>query len=175
MLYAYISNLSITWNKFGSGESTSELFQTHFELTYIVNKVLWTIKPILIRFFSELGLGQVSSFWLSILAHNEIISIGFSCRKLTLSQQYVVKNTIYIYISFDITSQALHNCLFILPHGGTPYNQEDGLSIGSPLWVTLAKFLMIHLENILFCNPPQIKPTFYCCYADDSFLLVETL
>ena len=54
------------------------------------------------------------------------------------------------------------------------YVQVDGVSMGSPLGVTFANFYMSHLENQVFENNPELKPTVYCRFVDDCFLVVSS-
>ena len=58
---------------------------------------------------------------------------------------------------------------------GKLYIQKDGVSMGSPLGVTFANFYMTKLENFVLENNPSIKPSIYCRFVDDSFLLLNSL
>lgn len=57
---------------------------------------------------------------------------------------------------------------------GKLYTQIDGVSMGSPLGVTFANFYMSHLENKVFENSPNLKPTVYSRYVDDCFIIVNS-
>ncbi|KAF2348583.1 Reverse transcriptase domain, partial [Trinorchestia longiramus] len=58
---------------------------------------------------------------------------------------------------------------------GTMYLQTDGVSMGSPLGVTMANFYMTALENkILECST-DMKPHKYCRYADDCFIVTDNI
>ena len=45
--------------------------------------------------------------------------------------------------------------------------------MGSPLGVTFANFYMSHLENNILDNNPIIKPTTYCRYVDNIFVITK--
>ena len=45
--------------------------------------------------------------------------------------------------------------------------------MGSPLGFTFANFYMSHLENNILDNNPTIKPTTYCRYVDDIFVITK--
>ena len=61
-----------------------------------------------------------------------------------------------------------------LDHQGKIYKQNDGVPMGSPLGVTFANYYMCNLENEVSESDPTLKPTIYCRYVDDCFLVVET-
>ena len=52
------------------------------------------------------------------------------------------------------------------------YYQIDGVSMGSCLGPTFANFYMAHLENKVLSNI-DIKPTTYCRYVDDIYVVVR--
>ena len=58
---------------------------------------------------------------------------------------------------------------------GNLYLQKDGVSMGSPLGVAFANFYMTHLENKVFEENPAIKPSVYCRYVDDTFIVVDSI
>ena len=75
-----------------------------------------------------------------------------------------------------ILKQLLIICTTKCPFRGPDnklYVQTDGVSMGSPLGCTLANFYMCHIENAAFRNL-TIKPTIYCRYVDDCFLVIDT-
>ena len=43
----------------------------------------------------------------------------------------------------------------------------------SPLRVTFANFYMTNIENFVFENYPSLKPTIYCRFVDEFFLLIN--
>ena len=49
------------------------------------------------------------------------------------------------------------------------------MSMGSPLGVTFANFYMTHVENNIFELNPNLKPTVFCRYVDDCFMVVEDI
>jgi len=58
---------------------------------------------------------------------------------------------------------------------GQLYQQVDGVSMGTPLGPTLANFYMSHLENNIFSQNLIVKPTVYCRYIDDIFLVIDNV
>ena len=57
---------------------------------------------------------------------------------------------------------------------GVPYDQIDGVAMGSPLGPTLANIFMCSLEQYFLSNcPPQFKPLLYRRYVDDTFCLFK--
>ena len=58
---------------------------------------------------------------------------------------------------------------------GDLYVQCEGVSMGSTLGPTFADFYMCHLENKVFNDYPNLKPTIYVRYVDDCFLLINSL
>ena len=64
---------------------------------------------------------------------------------------------------------------FKLPNGQL-YQQIDGISMGSRLGPLFASFYMCNLENrVLNELGPNDKPTVYCRYVDDIFLIVPNI
>ena len=61
---------------------------------------------------------------------------------------------------------------FTTPNGHI-FKQIDGVAMGSPLGPTFANYYMSHLENTIFSNCPNVKPTLYARYVDDIFLVVN--
>ena len=59
---------------------------------------------------------------------------------------------------------------FVSPTGQI-YLQRDGCAMRSCLAPTLADFYMCHLENKVLEAQPDLKPTIYCRYVDDIFVL----
>ena len=57
---------------------------------------------------------------------------------------------------------------------GQIFIQKDGVSMGSPLGVSFANFYMTNLENKVFHDQPELKPTIFARYIDDCFLVVES-
>ena len=47
--------------------------------------------------------------------------------------------------------------------------------MGSPLGVTFANFYMCHIENSIFDSEPEFKPTTYCRYIDDIFIITDSI
>ena len=45
--------------------------------------------------------------------------------------------------------------------------------MGSPLGATFANIYMCDLENKLLDDNPQLKPTIYCRYIDDIFVVTQ--
>ena len=43
--------------------------------------------------------------------------------------------------------------------------------MGTPMGPTFANYYMFHLENSVFDDNPMIKPTIYCKYVDDIFVV----
>ena len=74
---------------------------------------------------------------------------------------------IYIYISVKLgnISSFIHVLLNLMAN-------EDAKR--SPLGVTFASYYMTDLENKIFENDPTLKPTIYCRYVDDCFLVIES-
>ena len=59
---------------------------------------------------------------------------------------------------------------------GDIYLQVDGVSMSSPLGPLLANFYMAHIENTVLDDlNPDTKPTVYCRYVDDIFVVVSNL
>ena len=58
---------------------------------------------------------------------------------------------------------------------GSLYQQIDGVSMGSPLGPNIANFYMAYVEYKLFHDNPELKPTVYCRYVDDIFLVVNNI
>ena len=58
---------------------------------------------------------------------------------------------------------------FITPEGKI-YKQIEDVAMGSPLGPTFENFYMGHIENTIFENNNEIKPTIYARYVDDIFL-----
>ena len=54
------------------------------------------------------------------------------------------------------------------------YLQQDGVSMGSPLGVTLSNFYMVHIENNIMNNLPN-RPTLYCRFVDDCFIVKDNI
>jgi len=81
-------------------------------------------------------------------------------------------------ISADILRQLLRICTTRTPFrsvDGDLYVQRDGVSMGSALGPCFADFYMCQLENRVFDECPNLKPTVYARYVDDCFLLVRDL
>ena len=55
------------------------------------------------------------------------------------------------------------------------YLQHDGVGMGSPLGVTFANYYMCHIENTVLDAEPSYKPTTYCRYIDDIFIITHNL
>ena len=53
------------------------------------------------------------------------------------------------------------------------YEQTNGVSMGTPLGPTFANFYMCHIENKIFYTCPSMKPTTYCRYVNDIFVIAE--
>ena len=47
--------------------------------------------------------------------------------------------------------------------------------MGSPLGVTFANFYMCNLENNIFQTQPSLKPTIYCRYIDNIFIVTPSI
>ncbi|KAF2348952.1 Reverse transcriptase domain, partial [Trinorchestia longiramus] len=58
---------------------------------------------------------------------------------------------------------------------GTMYLQTDGVSMGSPLGVTMANFYMTALENKILESSTDMKPHTYCRYVDDCFIVIDNI
>ena len=55
------------------------------------------------------------------------------------------------------------------------YLQADDVSMDFRLGVTLANFYMVNVENNILDNNPHLKPSLYCRYVDDIFIVVDSL
>ena len=55
------------------------------------------------------------------------------------------------------------------------YLLQDDVSTGSPLGVAFANFYMCNLENNTFQTQPSLKPTIYCRYIDDIFIVTPNI
>ncbi|KAF2348661.1 Reverse transcriptase domain, partial [Trinorchestia longiramus] len=53
--------------------------------------------------------------------------------------------------------------------------QTDGVSMGSPLGVTMANFYMTALENKILESSTDVKPHTYCRYVDDCFIVTDNI
>ena len=53
------------------------------------------------------------------------------------------------------------------------YIQKDGVAMGSPLSCTFANYYMCHIENEVLASLNEDKPTTYCRYVDDIFVVVR--
>ena len=53
------------------------------------------------------------------------------------------------------------------------YEQVDGVAMGSPLGPILANIFMAHIEKVSLENFTGSKPTMYCRYVDDIFLVFK--
>ena len=47
--------------------------------------------------------------------------------------------------------------------------------MGSPLGITFANFYTTHVENKIFDNSHNLKPTIYCSYVDDCFKVIDNI
>ena len=77
----------------------------------------------------------------------------------------------------DILRELLIACTTECPFqysNGNIFVQIDGVSMGSPLGVTFANYYMANLENLVFQRHPELKPTIFCRYIDDCFLVVNS-
>ena len=78
----------------------------------------------------------------------------------------------------DILAKLLIACTTKCPitHiNGDLHLQQDGVSTGSPLGVTFANFYMTYVEINIFELNISLKPTVFCRYVDDCFMVVKTL
>ena len=57
---------------------------------------------------------------------------------------------------------------------GLLYLQKDGVSMGSPLSVTIANYYMTHLENKIIESNLACKPTIYSRFVDDCFIITKS-
>ena len=53
------------------------------------------------------------------------------------------------------------------------YQQHDGVSVGSPLALTLANFFLAHIENKLLGKQLDFHPKLYSRYIDDIFAVFD--
>ena len=47
--------------------------------------------------------------------------------------------------------------------------------MGSSVGVTFANFYMFHIENSILDSEPEFKPTTYCRYIDDIFIITDSI
>ena len=52
------------------------------------------------------------------------------------------------------------------------YQQIDGVSMGTPIGPTFAKFYASHLEETVFKNDPSLEPPVYCRYMEENFMVI---
>ena len=79
-------------------------------------------------------------------------------------------------IDRNVLKQLLLECTTGSPFkhiDATVYVQADGVSMGSPLGVTIVNLCMTHIENKIFNDSPDLKPAVYCRYVDDCFDITE--
>ena len=75
-------------------------------------------------------------------------------------------------------SQLLLACTTKCPFSlinGLLYLQKDGVAMGSSLGVTFANFYMCHIENSILDTEPEFKPTTYCRYIEDIFIVTDSI
>ena len=79
----------------------------------------------------------------------------------------------------EIMEEILLTCttktLFRHPNGDI-YLQVDDILMGSPLGPLLANYYMAYIENTVLDDlSPDTKPTVYCRYVDDIFVVESNL
>ncbi|XP_076068333.1 uncharacterized protein LOC143040785 [Oratosquilla oratoria] len=100
---------------------------------------------------------------------NETVNLIFS--RLYRSDE------IHFPIPEDILRQLLQACTKEVPFYGPDKNmyvQIDGVAMGSPLGVLFANFYMGSIEETIFTQHHELKPSIYTRYVDDIFISADT-
>ncbi|XP_076030410.1 uncharacterized protein LOC143018709 [Oratosquilla oratoria] len=98
-------------------------------------------------------------------------TINFICNRLYRSDE------IHFPIPEDILRQLLQACTKEVPFYGPDKNmyvQIDGVAMGSPLGVLFANFYMGSIEETIFTQHHELKPSIYTRYVDDIFISADT-
>lgn len=114
---------------------------------------------------------DVESLFTSVPVHDTIdIILQYAYENPNMSPPNIRK---------DIMKELLLQCTTQTPFrhvDGGIYKQREGVSMGSPLGPLFANFYMANLESVVLAELPENqRPSIYCRYVDDIFLVVNNI